>query len=95
MCRLFAGTFAGHHICLGSPIVVDSSSVLIFDSFVFTYASAGAERQVCLFECAAYSLDFASNIRSPTKLFTKVVTWRNGGANYKTDVHCCRLCILQ
>ena len=99
----FAGTFTRYYICLGSPIVVDSSLVLHpCDSSVFIPASAYANRQDYIFKCAVCILDFASDIQSPTELLTtrpnpcqcNIAALRNGGWGYKADVGCCQLCVL-
>ena len=99
----FARTFSDYYICLGSPIVVDSSFVLyLLTLLMFTSALAGAERQSLIFECAIRILDFASDVQSPTEPLTtspnpcqcNTATLRNGGTDYKVDVHCSRLCVL-
>ena len=60
--RHFAGTFAGSYICLERLIVVDSSSCYL-DTCESMPASAGAERQTRLFECAVYTLCSALDVQ--------------------------------
>ena len=60
----FAGIIIGHYICLGLAIVVDSSFVPYHLILLCMPASASAERQLLLFECAICILDFASDVRS-------------------------------
>ena len=101
--RYFVGTFAKHYICLGSPIVVDSSSVLYpCDSFMLMLALASAKRQLLLSECSVYILDFASGLQSPAESLKQhpnhrthnATSLRNGSIDCKADVHGCQLCIL-
>ena len=51
----------------GTPIVVDSSSCCL-ETVGRMPASAGAEKQVCLFECAVRTLRFASDVTLPVVL---------------------------
>ena len=71
--KIFAGTFVRHYICLGLPIVVDSSFVLYLLTLlvlVFMPTLVGVERQSLIFECAVRILDFTSDVQSPVELIT-------------------------
>ena len=70
----FAGTFSGFYICLDPPFVVDSSSVVILDSFLFMPALASAERQLLLTECAIHSLDSARTQDIPLRSLGIILT---------------------
>ena len=98
MCSWFTGTFSRHHICLGSPIVVDSSSVLSpCDSFVFMPTSASALKQLLLTEYAVCIFDFVSDLRSPIESLKNhpnhhtcsAVSLRKGGTECKADMRGC------
>ena len=91
----FAGTFVRHHISLGLPIVVDSSSLPYLLTLLCMLASASAKRQLLLTKCAIYILDFASDIQSPaesSKHYPR--SMRNDSTDYKADMRCCQLCVL-
>ena len=98
----FAGTFVRHHISLGLPIVVDSSSLPYLLTLLCMLASASAKRQLLLTKCAIYILDFASDIQSPAESSKhrpnhhtcNIASLRNGDADYKADVSCCGLRVL-
>ena len=60
----FAGTFDQMLLMFGTPIVVDSSSCYL-ETVQHMPTSAGAERQVCLFECAVRTLCSAFDVLFP------------------------------